>query len=249
MIRANILHYDAVTSTNDVALDLAESGAPEGTVVASASQTRGRGRRGSSWYDEPGTNVLFSIILRPDAPVSDSHHQSFVTAVAAADCLREECGLDPLLKWPNDVLVRGKKIAGILTEASESATGSVVVVGIGLNVNQNEFPRGLAEIATSILLQTGREHDVETLCQQLVSRILAVYQAYTQRGFEDILAAWRKYMWGIGVKVRLVAQGRSLSGTILGVNSDGALRIRNESGKEYTLMAADMIMPQGRSGF
>jgi len=232
MISPVIHHFDEVGSTNDIALEMARSGAPEGTVVMARSQTKGRGRRGREWFDKPGESILMSIILRPKLPLNRYSELAFVAAVALAECLRDACGVEPALKWPNDVLIGGRKVAGILVEADQGAA----IVGIGVNVNQSEFPHELASTATSLAIEAGSGLDVDALTQALIDSLFAAYKL----PFEEILTRWRKYMWGLGCPVEVVTEGVTVSGTIVGIDSDGGLLLDCD-GKQQRVIAADAV--------
>jgi BirA family biotin operon repressor/biotin-[acetyl-CoA-carboxylase] ligase len=231
MIEPIIHRYDSVGSTNDIAIDMARSGAPEGTVVLAQSQSKGRGRRGREWFDKPGESILMSAILRPDIPLNRYSELAFAAAVAVAECVEAECGLQPSLKWPNDVLVREKKLAGILIESAEDAA----IVGIGVNVKQTAFPPELSS-ATSIALENGRCTDVETLTRALISRLFSI----SALDFEEIAARWRKYMWGIGRLVEVASEGDTITGSIAGIDTDGALLI-DQDGKTRRVVASTGI--------
>ena len=232
MITPSIHRFDEVGSTNDIALGMARSGAPEGTVVMARSQTKGRGRRGRTWFANPGESILMSVILRPDIPVSRYSELAFPAAVAIAESLREQCGLNPALKWPNDVLVNERKIAGILVESAPRAA----VIGLGVNVKQTEFPPELADTATSVAREGGCSADVETLADAILDRLFEVYAL----GFEEILNRWRKYMWGLRRSADVVLENGTISGTIAGIDTDGALLI-DQNGKTRRIIAADAI--------
>ena len=221
--------HDEVGSTNDIALDMARSGAPEGTVVMARSQTKGRGRRGRSWYAKPGESVIVSVVLRPDLP---ANRLAFAAGVAVAECLMQVCGLDATLKWPNDVLINERKISGILVEATQGAA----VVGIGVNVKQTEFTPELEETATSVMREGGSWAEVSRIAEGIVDRLFATHQL----SFEEILTRWRKYMWGLGRSVEVTAECETVSGTIAGVDSDGALLIDQDGGVRR-IVAADAI--------
>lgn len=232
MIEPIVHRFDSVGSTNDVALEMAHEGAPEGTVVVAQSQTKGRGRRGRQWFDEPGQGIILSAILRPDIPAERYSQLAFVAAVAVGEMIESECGLVPQLKWPNDVLVGDRKLCGILVEATNGAA----VVGIGVNARQTDFPPELMEIATSIALEGGVCSDVEMLTGALIRRLFSVYAL----GFEEILGRWRKYMWGVGRLVEVVTADGSVSGHISGIDTDGALLI-DEDGNLRRIIAVDAI--------
>lgn len=232
MIKPAIYRFEEVGSTNDVALGMARSGAPEGTVVIARSQTRGRGRRGRGWYSKPGESVIMSVILRPAVSARRHSELAFAAGIAVAECLQHECGLRPVLKWPNDVLVNLRKIAGILIESEDRAA----IVGIGVNVLQDSFPGDLAATATSVSLEGGSCTDVETLAAVILDRLLAARVL----SFEEILQQWRKYMWGLGWSVDVVTEDGTISGKISGIDSDGALLI-DRGGIIRRIIAADAI--------
>lgn len=242
MISPRIHHFDTVDSTNDVALEMARRGEPEGTVVIGKRQLKGKGRRGRSWWDEPGKSVLMSVILTPDRPPTELAHLSFVASLAVAECLEAKCGLPVSLKWPNDVLVRERKIAGILVETTHVPSGTAAVVGIGVNVNQKEFPPDIAFTATSVALEKGTVDSVDELASALSEGLFANYETFLVEGFEEILGRWRNYMWGLGRQADVAAEGRSLRGTVAGVDSTGALVLRDSLGSDHAIRAADAVV-------
>ena len=236
-----IHHFEVVDSTNELALELARRGEPEGTVVTAGRQLHGRGRRGRVWWDEPGQSVLMSVILTPDKPPEDVHQLTFVASLAAAECLSAQYDLKVVLRWPNDVLKGGKKIAGVLVEVASLQPTPAVVVGIGVNVNQMAFPGDLAQTATSFALETGTCWDVEEVTLDLVDDLVDDYDTYLREGFEEILHRWRKYMWGAGSRAEVVGEERTLEGIIMGVDSTGALVLKDAEGRRHAIHAADQI--------
>jgi BirA family biotin operon repressor/biotin-[acetyl-CoA-carboxylase] ligase len=234
MISAVFHRFEEVGSTNDIALEMARAGAQEGTVVTARGQSKGRGRRGRRWLAKPGESILMSVILRPKLPLNRYSELSFVAAVALAQCLRTQCGLEVSLKWPNDALIGERKVAGILVEAGQGAA----IIGIGVNVNQSGFPPELADTAASLAIETGAELDVDALMQSVLKYLFAAYQL----PFEEILARWRKYMWGLGCSVEVITEGEAISGAIAGVDEDGALLVKQDGGITRRVMAADAIL-------
>lgn len=231
--------HGVVDSTNDVAQRMAREGAPEGTAVTAQRQLKGRGRRGRAWLDEPGASVLMSIILRPGTPRETHSQLSFVVSLAVAEYLRSAHGIDAMLKWPNDVLANGRKIAGILLELEPH--GGAVVVGIGVNVNQQAFPVEIASTATSVVIETGTERDTAQAAEELARATLSEYEAYLRSGFEDIRKRWLKYMWGFGRQAEVHTEGRVITGRIVGIDRAGALVLRESSGVEHAVHAADAV--------
>ena len=237
MIQPHIHRFETVDSTNDVALAMARDGASEGTVVTALLQTKGRGRRGRAWFGAEGESVLMSIVLRPQVAAPRFAELSFVASLSVAERLQREGCENAALKWPNDVLANGRKIAGILIET----TGEAAIVGVGVNVNQRDFPKQIRQSATSLMLETGSPRDVERLSEDLARDVLSNYELYRSRGFEEILRRWEKYMWGAGCSVEVLGEGYHLQGRIAGVDSSGALLVIDEEGKEHSVVAASEV--------
>lgn len=234
-------HFDTVDSTNDIALQMAQNGEPEGTIITAGQQLKGRGRRGRAWFDKPNQSVLMSIIVKPDIPPTRLHELSFIASLSAAQCLKVECGLDISLKWPNDVYIGNKKLGGILIEAIPAANPSIAIIGMGINVNQRTFPPELSGIATSVVMEHGFNPNTEELTQSLAKAILSNYEAYLLHGFEEILSRWSKYMWGIGRQARITTEGQVLQGVISGVDSSGALLLEDPFGNVQTVHAIEAM--------
>ena len=234
-------HFDTVGSTNDTALQMAQNDEPQGTLITADQQSKGRGRSGRVWFDEPGQSVLMSIILRPDIPPTRLHQLSFVTSLSVAECLNVECGLDISLKWPNDVFIGNKKLGGILIETDIKENPPIAVIGLGINVNQRAFPPEIADIATSIVLEHGFNPNPGELSQSLAKAILSNYEVYLCNGFEEILSRWHKYMWGCGRQVSILTEGQTLHGAIMGVDSTGALLLKDPDGNVKTVHAIDAM--------
>ncbi|MCE5199776.1 MAG: biotin--[acetyl-CoA-carboxylase] ligase [Armatimonadota bacterium] len=240
-----IIHrFGTVSSTNDIAIAMARRGEPEGTVVTALAQSSGRGRRGHTWWDHPGRNVLMSMVLRPDKPVSCLGEMAFVVSLGVAEYIAREHGLEPGLKWPNDVMIGSRKIVGILVEAVPSQEGCVVA-GIGLNVNQPKFPSELAGIATSLAIESGRFYDVDSIADGIAASVLEIHRDYLKNGFEETLGLWRKYMWGVGKQACIMTGDQEVIGIIDGVNCSGALVLRDSSGNTIVVHAADNINSNG----
>jgi BirA family biotin operon repressor/biotin-[acetyl-CoA-carboxylase] ligase len=187
MLGSKIHRYETVTSTNDIARELAAGGAVEGTVVVAAEQTKGRGSRGRVWLSPPGVNLLVSVILRPRIPRARFSELAFVTAVAIAGTLRECCGLEARIKWPNDIRVGGRKICGVIVEAVKDA----VILGIGVNVNWTELPEEIKETATSVAIERDELVDIEHVLKALLADLDITYGVYRARGFGRILEQWK----------------------------------------------------------
>jgi BirA family biotin operon repressor/biotin-[acetyl-CoA-carboxylase] ligase len=227
----NIHHYYRAGSTNTIALDAANLGAPEGSVFVAEQQTAGRGRGSNHWYSAESTGVYCSVILRPALPPSDVLVLSLATGLAVQSAVQEiDSRVLPDLKWPNDLLIQGKKFCGILTEMSAEATRvRHIVTGIGINVNQRHFPGDLANTATSLQLATGTEWSRVELCAALLKSLSHEYcnllenpDARTEilQRFEEQSSSAR------GRHVRVEENG-GFEGVTDGLDSRGFLRVRS----------------------
>jgi BirA family biotin operon repressor/biotin-[acetyl-CoA-carboxylase] ligase len=222
-----VVRFARVDSTQRAAFDLAAAGAPDRTVIVADVQTAGRGRRGRAWEAAPGTSLLASILVRPvPAETRVLPGLSLATAVAVADALERGAGVAPRLKWPNDVLLGGRKVCGILLE-SRSGASPVVVVGIGINVLQTRFDDGLAGRATSIFLETGRA----VAADALLTTVLAAFDLWRARwqaeGFAPIREAWIARADTLGRFVRVA----DTTGRAVDVDADGALVLESTEGR------------------
>jgi len=217
-----------VDSTQAALGRLAAAGAPEGVVVTATHQTGGRGRRGRPWWDEPGQSLLCSVLLRPTASMARVAQLSLVAGLAVAEAVEAVGQVPAGIKWPNDVLVQDRKVAGILLEAAASPGGQArhVVLGIGVNVNQAAFPEALAG-ATSLRLAAGRPLDPATVLARLLEQLGARYGQWRAAGLPPILAAWRPRAVTLG---RIALAGDGQAGLAEDVAEDGALLVRLPDG-------------------
>ena len=217
-----IVRLDQVDSTQTVAFALAERGATDRTVVVTDQQAAGRGRRGRVWQAPARTSLLASILVRSRLPQALLATLSPTTAVAIAEALRRVAPLEPRLKWPNDVLVGGRKIAGILLESRAVASAEpVLVIGVGINLGQREFPPELAGRATSVALETGHAVDRETMLAALLEEFDAWRARLEGEGFGPVRERWKSLSDTIGRHVTV----DGVSGTATDLDGDGALLI------------------------
>ncbi|PKN10703.1 MAG: biotin--[acetyl-CoA-carboxylase] ligase, partial [Deltaproteobacteria bacterium HGW-Deltaproteobacteria-5] len=186
MIGHRLHYYEDIGSTNDEAFRLGEEGAPEGTVLIAESQRSGKGRMQRVWYSPPGANIYTSMILRPPIGTMRATQIPIAAGVAAAETINEFCRDKAWIKWPNDVLIGGKKVCGILAQMKMSGqTVDFVVVGIGINVNlaREQFPHDIQEIATSLAIEAGREISRPELIIRLYENMAKWYRELTRNGF------------------------------------------------------------------
>jgi len=223
-----VVRLDTVDSTQSVAFALAERGAADRTVVVADQQLAGRGRRGRTWSAPTGTSLLASIIVRPRLPQALLSTLSLTTAVAAAEALRRVAHVDARLKWPNDVLVSGRKIAGILLESRTGGVPApgggpaiVTIIGVGINLGQRDFPVDLADSATSVALETGRAPGREAVLTALLEEFDAWRARLEGEGFGPVREGWRRLSDTLGRRVTV----DGVTGTATDLDVDGALLI------------------------
>jgi len=241
----SILFSREVDSTNEWAKELAMNGAYEGTVVMAETQTTGRGRLGREWVSPTG-GLWFSFILRPKLRPAEAVKLTFVAGLAVAKVLREMFGSKAETKWPNDVLVNGRKICGILTEMNTTGeTVNFVVVGIGVNANfdvEKAFPEPLKKVATSLENELGRKIRLEGLFRGLLERLENLYELFMKEGFDSILEEWKDCAGFLGCQVEVVSPNKKLSGLALDVDHDGALVVRLKDGTIRRVFVGDVSL-------
>lgn len=231
-----VVRLATVDSTQSEAFRLAEAGAADGTVVVADTQLSGRGRRGRGWHDVPGESVLVSLLVRSRLAAAALPQFSFVAAVAVAEALEATTRLTPRLKWPNDVLARGRKVAGILLESrSGGGEAPAVVIGIGVNLAQRAFPEELADRATSVLLETGRAPERDAVLEALLESFERWRARLERDGFAAVRDAWRARAETLGRRVRV----EGVTGTAVDIGEDGALLV-DEGGRVRRVISGEL---------
>lgn len=236
-------HLQRVESTNDEAAACARAGAPAGAVVVADEQTRGRGRLGRRWHSPAGASLYLSAVLRPPLAPHRVPPLTLAAGVAVAEAL-VQLDVAAALKWPNDVLVDGKKIAGILTEMSADLDRvHHVVIGIGVNLNVRAFPDELAAIATSVALARGgatvaRAEFAAALC----ARLEHWHDRFVADGAAPVVAAWRQHARFFGKRVQVTAGRERMEGVAEDLDEDGALRLRLDDGRVIRVVAGEIAI-------
>jgi BirA family biotin operon repressor/biotin-[acetyl-CoA-carboxylase] ligase len=242
IIGHSIHYFQEIGSTNDEAFRLGMEGAPEGTVIVANSQSAGKGRLQRSWFSPPRSNIYTSVILRPEFNPANAPRITIMAGLAAAQTIEIYCPRKTRIKWPNDVLLGGKKVCGILSQmqASEDKIG-FVILGIGINVNiaAEEFPPEIRNIATSIAAQTGAFHSRHDLLITLYKNMSKWYKSLTLNGFEMIREEWLKMASLIGCEIQVKFQNETVKGKALGIDEQGALIISDSKGKTVKILAGD----------
>ena len=238
----SLLCLEKTTSTNDVILELARQGALEGTTVTADIQTQGRGRQGRRWTQTQGKGLAFSLLLRPQLHSDELPEITLAAAVAVAKTL-ESFQLKPQIKWPNDLLLNGRKVCGILTEMGPKKDKMAsVILGIGVNLNQatRDFPRELRGIATSLYRYSGRKVDRARFLQTLLRHLEETYHWVTERHFSKVLVEWRKRAVTLEQQVKITQAHHVFFGQVTGIDEKGALLVRNDSGIVERVTSGDV---------
>jgi len=234
--------FETIDSTNACAKTLGDAGTDEGSVVVADFQTEGRGRHGRSWIAEPGANLLFSVLLRPATREESAGLLTFFAAAAVAKAIESTTGLSVECKWPNDLLLRGKKFCGILLENSfQLRELAYSVVGVGINVNQNSFPDELRANVTSLVHECGSPLDRKELLQRILLEMDTLYVEAAKGDFRRVLDEWLQRCRMFGQSVTVEQHHEQVSGTVVRLNEDGGLVIRTLSGTT-TVYAGDVTV-------
>lgn len=241
---ARIHLYDQLPSTQKKAHYFAEEGAEEGTIVIAEEQTQGRGRLGRAWHSPKGTGIWMSTMLRPDIKPRQAPQLTLLTAVALVKAIKKAVGIECQIKWPNDILYKGKKLVGILTELqTETDSIRAVLVGTGLNVNQSmeDIPENLHDVATSLKIIKGEEVDRTRLIQCILEAFESLYLTYLQEGFNIIRLMWESYALTIGQFLTAQAtNGETVTGIAQGIDEAGLLLLKDEQGTQYRVLSANI---------
>lgn len=237
----NILRCDSIDSTNTEAAKQARLGALEGLCILARRQTAGRGRHGRRWISDMDSGLYFSLILRPKIEPRFLPLITLMSGVAVHDTLKK-FGLEPDIKWVNDILVADKKISGILAETVETQSGLAVVVGIGINLTSSNFPGEIAETATSIESETGLQKTPDEVVETLTGHLSDFYDILNKRqGPSEIIEHWRRRSsYFIGKNVRVTLGHSVIEGITDGLEESGSLRVKTSDGSVKIVQAGDV---------
>lgn len=237
-----IYFYEETDTTNNRARELALEGAPEGTLVVAEKQTAGRGRRGKVWESPLGTGIWMSLVLRPQIAPTEASVLTLLCGLATAEAIEAETGLSAGIKWPNDILINGKKAVGILTEMDcEMSEVHFVIPGIGINVNTASFPPEIAEIATSLYLECGKTVSRRRLVHRVLERLEEHYETFLRTGsFAAMLEDYRKHCITLGKEVHVLGR-EPFFAEALDITPEGELLVcRADNGKEEVVFSGEV---------
>lgn len=243
IIGRDVQVFQETTSTNDVVDKLARDGVKEGVAVFAESQTKGRGRLGRNWVSPSGKGLWFSVLLRPDLPPQLATKITVCSATALARAIRNQTGLAPEIKWPNDILVRGRKVVGVLTELNaEVDKVKYLVLGIGVDVNleRSDLPAELGEIATSLKIESGRHINRADLAAEILRQLDRDYALVCQGRFENIVEEWERQCTTLGKRIVINTGDRQIIGQAEALDEDGALLLRTQHGHLERIVGGDI---------
>ncbi|TLS35889.1 biotin--[acetyl-CoA-carboxylase] ligase [Pseudalkalibacillus caeni] len=239
----NIVYQESVTSTQEIAHRLAYDDVPEGTIVTAEEQTAGKGRLGRNWHSPKTNGIWVSLILRPKIPPQQAPQLTLLAAVGVVKAIQKETGVLAEIKWPNDVLVNGKKVVGILTELqAESDQIKSVIIGMGINVNTSaaEFPDDIKEKATSLRIEAGKELNRASLLRRILEETETLYEEYLQNGFQVVKLLWESYAVSLGKHIKARTLTGVKEGIARGITNDGVLLLEDDTGEIHQIYSADI---------
>lgn len=248
----NIYHYDQVSSTNLVARLMAACGAGEETMVMSESQTKGKGRRSRYWECPPGRGILMSVILRPQIAIREIPQLTLLAGVAVAESLQRTSGCAAGIKWPNDIIIDGKKVCGILAESMVSKRyGQAVIIGVGINVNQeqHELPPDCRETSTSLKLKTGHNLPRLQILKEFINSWDEHYRCFLNSGPRYVKEKWLAYNHTLGRSVTVHRGSDSISGQAVDLSDNGGLLVQLKDGEIKEFLADDVSLGRSFYGF
>lgn len=239
MIGDNIVRCGQVTSTNDIARELAAGGCQDGTVVTASSQTKGRGRFDREWFSPEGHGIYLSILIKDNIPAGSSPLLSFVSALSVAVAVKDLTGLHASIKWPNDVLVNSKKIAGILIEKSKG----YYIVGIGVNLNNRsgQFPKEFSGKASSLLEETGNIYDKDEFLSSLLRSFDLQYNDFMKNGAVEIVRRTKEMSATLGSSLKIRTDGSVYEGKVADIDGSGSLLLELADGKIISIRSGEIL--------
>ena len=244
-----LIVFDSIDSTNTYGKNNADH-LMDGTIILSEEQLAGRGRRGKDWSSPKGTGIWMSVVLKPDIPPTEGVKTTQIAAAAVCKAIRDLTGLDALIKWPNDIVVNGRKVCGILTEmAGQLNKIDYIVVGIGINVNNTEFPEGISAVATSLQIEYGKKIDRKELIVRIIKNFEALYHSYIENlNLTEVVAIVRDYSAVIGKEIKVIHGALERIVTVHDIDEEGFLIVESGDGKREVIFSGEVSI-RGKNGY
>jgi len=247
----NRYHFEKIDSTNKKAKELAENGCPHGTLVTADEQIAGVGRRGRSWSSEKGTGIYMSMVLRPEIEIEKASMLTLIAAIAVEKAIENVvgCGVNPLIKWPNDIVINKKKICGILTEMSiKQGKIDYIIVGIGINVTNRFFPEEISRMASSILIETGLNLDKELLINQVWEQFQKYYNHFMKtKDLSIFQEEYESLLVNRNQEVKVLSPAGEYTGVAKGITNIGELIVDTKEGIQ--LVSSGEVSVRGIYGY
>lgn len=244
MIGNKILHYQKISSTNDIAKKLALSNAKEGCVIIAEEQTQGKGKLGRTWISPPYKNLYFSVILRPQVTLSESSCLTLLSALSIIKALEKLYKLKVNIKWPNDIIIKGRKIGGILTEIDNGRNFiNFAIIGIGINVNMDkeDFPASLQKTASSLKQELGFLISKEEVLKEILKKLDTNYFLFKKEGFLSFVDTIKLFVYPLGKFIKIASGNSIFKGQVIDLDKSGALILRDENGFVISLLTGEII--------
>jgi BirA family transcriptional regulator, biotin operon repressor / biotin---[acetyl-CoA-carboxylase] ligase len=240
----HIIRLERIDSTNTYLREHPELWDRQLCAVMAREQTGGRGRYNRNWHSGPGLDLTFSAVFIPPRDAADLACVTLLAGLAVYRALRQRMGEDLHLKWPNDIRLGDRKLAGILCEAVLTPDKTVVIMGIGINVNSVNFPSPLDVTATSMKAATGTDHDITALCEEILDRMSELLSHFRVPLEEGVIREWTGASRSIGKAVRFVHEGHERQGVIEGINPDGSLHVVMQGGGRISGYRGEVLFPE-----
>ncbi|HLG28254.1 MAG TPA: biotin--[acetyl-CoA-carboxylase] ligase [Paenisporosarcina sp.] len=241
----NIHYLQTCPTTQPIAHQLAQAGEPDGSIVICEEQTAGKGRLARAWTSTQGKGIWMSVIIRPEIPPTKAPQLTLVAAVAVTRAIEDIAQVRAEIKWPNDLLINGKKCTGILTELQADIDRvHAIILGIGVNVNQqpSDFPEEIQSIATSIQMVIGKPVDRAELVARILHHLEIYTDLYVQHGFEPLKILWESYSCTLGKRIKAIMIHQQIEGVALGITNEGILQVKTDDGEIHGIYSADIEM-------
>jgi BirA family biotin operon repressor/biotin-[acetyl-CoA-carboxylase] ligase len=248
-IGKQIVHFDSIGSTNNIARTMALDGCAEGFAVIAEEQTEGRGRLGRKWLSPKASSVAFSLVLRPDIKPQDASKVTLVMGLAVCRAIESVTGLKCGIKWPNDIIINNRKVCGILTEMNAEIDAiNYIIIGTGINVNVPVFPEEIRSIATSLSIELNEHVSRKEILSALLFQFESLYNEFKQNGLGNLIDEFKAYSVTIGRAVKVISINESFEGVAVDITDDGILHVKLPDGGIRPVISGDVSV-RGLNGY